>query len=523
MMALSLYQSLNSASKLAPLVNSIGIVSGNEQRGLPKEKLANPFVVEVRDGSGSPFEGVPVTFTITEGAGTLSETSVTTNSNGRAESLLTLGPIPGTNTVSVSIKGSQEKETFTAEGIRVATKLEIIAGQDQKGHPSFALENSFVVEVRDQTDVPLSGVKVTFSVTSGGGTLSAIRATTDADGRAASRLTLGANLGTNTVVVTAAGILEQQAFKAEAMRIPLAFWIIFGIDQEGLTGEALANPFLVEVRDKSGESLPDVQVTFSVTRGGGMLSVGSAVTDANGRAESILTLGPSPGENTVRVAVEGIQETQTVTAIAELPPIPEDVNRDNVVNILDLAAVASVLGNKGQDLPADINGDGLVNLFDLVLVAEALGNAAAPASDPRASAILKAADVRGWLALTGELDLTGAKSHRGVLYLERLLAALTPKETTLLPNFPNPFNPETWMPYELANDSDVQISIFDISGVLVRQLELGHQRAGFYSERSRAAYWDGCNSTGEQVASGVYFYTLTAGSFRSTRKMLVGK
>ena len=90
----------------------------------------------------------------------------------------------------------------------------------------------------------------------------------------------------------------------------------------------------------------------------------------------------------------------------------------------------------------------------------------------------------------------------------QLFAALTPKETVLLPNYPNPFNPETWIPYQLANGMNVQISIYDISGELVRQLDLGHQRAGHYTERSRAAYWDGRNGGGERVASGVYFYHL---------------
>ena len=137
--------------------------------------------------------------------------------------------------------------------------------------------------------------------------------------------------------------------------------------------------------------------------------------------------------------------------------------------------------------------------------------------------MLTAKDVGQWLAQAGELGLTDATSQRGVLFLEQLFAALTPKETVLLPNYPNPFNPETWIPYGLANDTHVQISIYDISGELVRQLDLGHQRAGHYTERSRAAYWDGRNGIGEHVASGVYFYTLTAGDFTATRKMLIGK
>ena len=107
--------------------------------------------------------------------------------------------------------------------------------------------------------------------------------------------------------------------------------------------------------------------------------------------------------------------------------------------------------------------------------------------------------------------------------LEQLLTAMTPKETALLANYPNPFNPETWIPYQLATPADVRIAIYAADGTLVRNLDLGHQAVGIYESRSRAAYWDGKNALGEHVASGVYFYTLKAGDFSATRKMLIRK
>ena len=102
-------------------------------------------------------------------------------------------------------------------------------------------------------------------------------------------------------------------------------------------------------------------------------------------------------------------------------------------------------------------------------------------------------------------------------------APMSPNTTALHANYPNPFNPETWIPYQLQEAADVQISIYDPRGVLVRQLSLGHQVAGQYVSRSRAACWDGRNEAGEPVASGLYFYTLTAGDFSATRKMLIVK
>ena len=118
--------------------------------------------------------------------------------------------------------------------------------------------------------------------------------------------------------------------------------------------------------------------------------------------------------------------------------------------------------------------------------------------------------------------------QRGIRVLEQLLATLTqaeiiPEETALLPNYPNPFNPETWIPYQLAEPAVVTVSIYSSDGKLVRALNLGHQPVGVYRDRSRAAYWDGKNELAESVASGVYFYTLTAGEFTTTRKMLIRK
>ena len=96
-------------------------------------------------------------------------------------------------------------------------------------------------------------------------------------------------------------------------------------------------------------------------------------------------------------------------------------------------------------------------------------------------------------------------------------------ETSLLPNYPNPFNPETWIPYQLSEPADVVVSIYAIDGRLVRRLDLGQMPSGVYRSRSRAAYWDGRNARGEPVASGIYFYTLQAGDFKATRKMVIRK
>ena len=114
--------------------------------------------------------------------------------------------------------------------------------------------------------------------------------------------------------------------------------------------------------------------------------------------------------------------------------------------------------------------------------------------------------------------------RQGIANLQNLLASLiVPQETALLANYPNPFNPETWIPYQLATPAEVTLTIYDMSGGTVRRLEVGLQAAGSYQSRSRALYWDGRNGRGELVASGLYFYMLKAGDFTATRKMLVRK
>ena len=119
--------------------------------------------------------------------------------------------------------------------------------------------------------------------------------------------------------------------------------------------------------------------------------------------------------------------------------------------------------------------------------------------------------------------VTAEDVKRGHIQLAELVAYEIPAQTELLLNYPNPFNPETWIPYHLAHATDVTLTIYDTKGALVRRLELGHQQAGFYTDRAKAAHWDGRNEQGESVASGVYFYQLRAGDYKALRRMAILK
>ena len=238
-----------------------------------------------------------------------------------------------------------------------------------------------------------------------------------------------------------------------------------------------------------------------------------------------------------------------------------DVNGDGLVTVVDLAIVALFYGTQVPvdiSLPADVNADGIVDILDLTAVAqgidaagenqisveevaqavliaaeqaaelEAAAGAPMRIRSPRTAAFLSvrlaAKNVADALATTR----ADVRLQKGFVLLEELLTLLTemlaaPETTVLLPNYPNPFNPETWIPYHLAKDADVTLRIYGVDGTLVRTLPLGYQPAGMYQNRSRAAYWDGRNEFGEKGASGLYFYTLTAGDFSATRKLLIRK
>ena len=122
-----------------------------------------------------------------------------------------------------------------------------------------------------------------------------------------------------------------------------------------------------------------------------------------------------------------------------------------------------------------------------------------------------------------EYTVTAEDVRQGWIQLPALVAYEIPAETALLHNYPNPFNPETWIPYQLAHAADVTLTIYDTQGVPVRQLDLGYQQPGYYTNRTRAAYWDGRNLLGEAVGSGVYFYHLNAGDYSAIQKMVILK
>ena len=131
--------------------------------------------------------------------------------------------------------------------------------------------------------------------------------------------------------------------------------------------------------------------------------------------------------------------------------------------------------------------------------------------------------VNNWVQLAEQESDGSAEFKKGTTVLRGILESLKPKKTALMANYPNPFNPETWIPYHLSQDSEVIINIYDTTGKIIRSLDMGFQSFGYYASRDNSAYWDGRTENGEQVSSGTYFYQINAGGYTETRKMVILK
>ena len=226
-------------------------------------------------------------------------------------------------------------------------------------------------------------------------------------------------------------------------------------------------------------------------------------------------------------------ESKTVTVTITLTDYPPwDVNEDGSVDATDTALVTAALGQTGDDIVntrTDVNWDGTVDADDVTLVTHHISGGAPSITGMFSLLDKKTLEKLNPGTLQSYLDILRTESDgsprylRAIAIVESILANIHPNKTQLLANYPNPFNPETWIPYHLANPSNVRITIYDMRGIIIRDLDIGHQQAGYYTSRNRAAHWEGTNEIGERVSSGVYFYQLQAGNRSYLRKMLILK
>ena len=667
--------------------DSIDVYDGNNQRGTPNSRLAEPLVVEVVDSNNTPVTRERVTFRTTRGSGQFSPERPRTSANGLAQTRFT-PTSSGDIRITATVEGVASRAVFNITAGAAPESLTKVSGDSQSGSPGGALANPFVVEVKDEDGDVMEGIRVTFSVTAGGGSLSETSATADEDGLAETTLTLGSQAGINSVQASVAGVdpvtfstsVDAKILVAAANR-PMMSWIAGGalyrlagakeakiaegangvaigggkiywtsqtsasagtinsanldgtdkktltsilavpigiavdtagsklywtnsrgrIQSASLNGSSIknvmqnlsdptdivvSNGFIYWTEDGnsvrrvniSGQKIAiDVAVNLNTVGGlavgGGKVywteqtsatagtvnganlngtnfealatllsapmgisvdTAGSKLywTNARGRVQSA-NLDGSMIKNVVeglispsKIAIGGANtETEVMTRqpTAKKDNAKYDVNGDGKVDNVDASLVASGLDT--GDAKYDVNDDGTVNFLDLLLIFDNRDEDAAGAPTVVG---MKLSAVQ--IDVIGEqIDLLIATNDRSpaalrtLVYLQQLLATARPEKTQLFANYPNPFNPETWIPYELATDTHVTITIYNTQGVVIRSLQFGHQSAGYYTDRERAAYWDGRNALGEQVASGLYFYQLETDEMSSMRKMVILK
>ena len=507
------------------LPHSLTKVSGDGQEGLAGAQLAEPFVVSVLDENSAAMAGAVVTFVITAGRGMLSVETATTDADGQAATTLTLGSQPRTNTVEATVEGLAPV-TFTAAAVEHVTK---VSGDGQGGQAGAALAEPFVVSVLDQNGLAFAGAVVTFSVTAGGGTLSTAAATTDANGRARSTLTLGSNPGTNTVSATVEG-LGTVTFTATAVeQTPHSLTKVSGDGQEGLAGVALAAPFVVSVLDEDDEAIAGVGVTFSVTAGEGILSSTTATADANGQATTTLTLtlGSDAETTTVAATVEGLESvTFTVTAVGQAIPdtltrVSGDGQEGTVGEALAEPFVVSVLDEDGATIA------GAVVTFSVTAGGGTL-SAATATTDANGQAVTRltlgsdagtntvSATVEGLESVT--FTATAQESPFASLFdlFGGGKRVALPDSPQLAQNAPNPFNSQTVLSYFLHAPGPAHVEVFALNGQRVAVLHQGPQQAGYHR-----LHWDARDDAGRPVASGIYLYRLVTNEVVLTRKLLL--
>ena len=515
-------------------------VSGDGQQGVAGAQLANPFVVEVRDQNGSALAGAVVTFAVTAGGGTLNGTRTTTDTNGRAQSTLTLGLNPGTNTVSVSVAGIEGAVTFTVIG-EIAFELTVPGG--------------------------ISLIHIPLKVTAVNGVAQTIESVSDLYDA------LGGAATVNLLITHDPKTQEWKSYfdardKGEDADKVLTddLGIIAGVKAPvaiRLSGDALGTNGRSSITLYSGINLVGVPLKDSrIARVSDLFSLEgirgnvSVIIVSDKRVYKVVAQADDDGDiqimggqsfimsarEAATVAIEGDGWTNAPGTVATPPMALTGIEvRDTTPVLAVSGSIVFPVGGRGR-MPRLRSGSG--SGFRVTVKNLSTGKVGTSMTDDERSDYRftfvdietgRAAQIGDILEISAQssMPLVGVQPLRYIVTAEdvrrvhiplaELVAYEIPAKTELLLNYPNPFNPETWIPYRLAEDAFVTLTIYDLSGGVVRRLDVGLMIAAVYESRAKAVYWDGRNRFGERVASGIYFYTLTAGDYSATRKMVILK
>jgi hypothetical protein len=305
---------------------SIAKVAGDLQQAVAGTPLSDSLTVRVADKYGNPVPGISVTWAGVAGGGSLSPTSYSTTAEGLAKTKWTLGTQAGTQSASASSTGlNGSPATFTATALPGAGTLAVYAGNNQSAIAGSAVATPPSVVIRDANNNPLSGVSVTFAVSSGGGSVTGATQVTNSEGIAAvGGWTLGTTAGPNSLTATASGIAGSPVtFNATGVAGPAATIALHGGSTSGTAGHVVSVPPSVIVTDANGNPVAGVAVTFQITSGGGSMTGASQTTDANGiAAATSWTLGTIAGSNTVTASASGLAGSPVTIEVIGNPGAP---------------------------------------------------------------------------------------------------------------------------------------------------------------------------------------------------------
>jgi hypothetical protein len=280
---------------------------GDEQSGDPGDTLFFPLTVQVADARGIPVGGETVTFVVATGGGSLTSTRVETSAGGMAQTDFILGPTPGAQTVTATVRGAAPVTFSAVASGATATQLVIVSGNGQSGTVGASLGAPVVVRAVDQSGNPVAGVFVDFEVPAGDGSVVSLAWLTNASGQVGANWTLGKAAGAKTLTASSSGVTSVTFSANAAPGAASKLAVLSGNEQFGTLGTALPNALTVGVTDAYGNPVgAGASVSFAVTAGGGSVSPATAATDANGRVSTAWTMGARVGANSLSATATGL-------------------------------------------------------------------------------------------------------------------------------------------------------------------------------------------------------------------------